>query len=72
MSGGAPPSIRLLRTVSWLEGTLSIWIVMPVAFAKSATEAWKFASSPPVHWTWMSTVLPVYGLLEPRALSSSV
>jgi hypothetical protein len=39
---------------------------------KSASEAWKLASSPPVHWTWMSTVLPLYGWLEPSALSSSV
>ena len=31
MSGGLPPSIRVLSTVSWLEPMLSTWTAMPVA-----------------------------------------
>src|SRR3954454_10524186 len=72
MSGGDPPSMRLLRTVSWLEGTLSMLIVIPDAFANSASDAVKFASSPPVHWTWMLTFLPFNGWSAPRAWSSSL
>ena len=36
-SGGLPPSMRVFSTVSLLEPMLSIWILMPVAAAKSAT-----------------------------------
>ena len=60
--------MRLLRTVSWLDATLSTWIVMPVAFAKSASEAAKLVSSPPVHWTWIETFLPLNGLLGAERL----
>ena len=39
MSGGLPPSMRVLSTVSWLEPMLSTWIVMPVAAWKSLIAA---------------------------------
>ena len=64
--------MRVFSTVSWLEPMLSIWMLMPVALAKSATEAAKLVPSPPIHWVWIETVLPLNGLSAPSALSSSV
>ena len=64
--------MRVLSTVSWLEPMLSIWIVMPVAVAKSATAAAKFVPSPPIHWVWIETFLPLNGWSAPSAWSSSV
>jgi hypothetical protein len=34
-------------------------MVMPVAFAKSATDAAKLVPSPPTHWVWIETFLPL-------------
>src|SRR5688500_16392926 len=45
---------------------------MPVAAVKSAIAARKPVSSPPVHWLWTETFVPLYGLSAPSALSSSV
>jgi len=67
MSGGLPPSIRVLSTVSWLEPMLSTWIVMPVAFEKSAIALAKPVASPPVHCVWIETFLPLNGLSLPSA-----
>ena len=64
--------MRVFSTVSWLEPMLSIWILMPVAVAKSATAAAKLVPSPPIHWVWIETVLPLNGLSAPSAASSSV
>ena len=64
--------MRVLSTVSWLEPMLSIWIVMPVALAKSATAAAKLVPSPPIHCVWIETFLPLNGLSAPSAASSSV
>ena len=72
MSGGLPPSIRVFSTVSWLEPMLSIWTLMPVAAAKSATEAAKFVPSPPIHWVWIETVLPANGNLPSAPLVNAV
>jgi hypothetical protein len=58
-SGGVPPWIRVLSTVSWLEPMLSTWILMPVAVAKSASAAAKLVPSPPIHCVWIETVLPL-------------
>ena len=71
-SGGLPPSMRVFSTVSWLEPMLSIWILMPVAVAKSATEAAKLVPSPPIHWVWIETVLPLYGILPSAPLVNAV
>ena len=71
-SGGCPPWMRVRSTVSWLEPMLSIWTLMPVAVAKSATAAAKLVPSPPIHWVWMETVLPLNGLAASSAWSSSV
>ena len=67
MSGGLPPSIRVLSTVSWLEPMLSTWIAMPVAEAKSLIAAAKPSPSPPVHCVWIETFLPLNGLSLPSA-----
>ena len=72
MSGGLPPSTRVLSTVSWLEPMLSTWIAMPVAAAKSLIAAANPSASPPVHCVWIETFRPLYGLSAPSALSSSV
>ncbi len=72
MSGGLPPSIRVLSTVSWLEPMLSTWTAMPVAVWKSSIALAKPSPSPPVHCVWIETFLPLYGLSAPRAASSSV
>ncbi len=72
MSGGLPPSIRVLSTVSWLEPMLSTWTAMPVAVWKSLIAAAKPSPSPPVHCVWIETFLPLNGLSAPRAASSSV
>ena len=64
--------MRVFSTVSWLEPMLSTWILMPVAAAKSAIAAAKFVPSPPIHWVWIETVLPLNGLSAPSAASSSV
>ena len=70
-SGGLPPSIRVLSTVSWLEPMLSIWILMPVALAKSASDAAKLVPSPPIHCVWIETFLPLNGLVGARSAWSS-
>ena len=67
MSGGLPPSMRVLSTVSWLEPMLSTWIVMPVAAAKSLIAAANPSPSPPVHCVWIETFLPLNGLSVPCA-----
>ena len=59
MSGGLPPSIRVLSTVSWLEPMLSICTAMPVAVTKSAIAAAKPSPSPPIHWVWNETFVPL-------------
>jgi len=63
MSGGWPPSMRVLSTVSWLEPMLSTWITMPVALAKSAMAFAKPVPSPPVHCVWIETFLVANGIL---------
>jgi hypothetical protein len=64
--------MRVRSTVSWLEPMLSTLILMPVAAAKSASDEAKFVPSPPTHWVWMETVLPLNGLAAPRAEARSV
>ena len=66
MSGGLPPSMRVLSTVSWLEPMLSTWIAIPVALAKSAIAAAKPTPSPPVHCVWIETFLPLKSLVVER------
>ena len=72
MSGGWPPSTRVLSTVSWLEPMLSTWTLMPVAAWKSLMALAKPSPSPTIHWVWIETVLPLSGMSAPRAASSSV
>jgi hypothetical protein len=60
--------MRVFNTTSWLEPMLSIWILMPVAFAKSATAAAKLVPSPPIDWVWIETVLPSNGNLPSAPL----
>ena len=69
-----PPEWKTAMSVAWSVyiAVLSIWIVMPVAAAKSFTEAAKFVPSPPIHCVWMLTFLPFIGLLGSSAWSSSV
>ena len=70
-SGGAPPSMRVRSTVSWLEPMLSTTTSMPVAASNGASAAAKLSPSPPIHWVWIETLVPLNGWSAPIAWSSS-